>query len=70
MPLSKHSKLSVVFSLFALLAIISGLLITGVVQRSQSAHASGNLFIPRIAQRDMHSAERTRERASWLSSFL
>ncbi len=48
MPLSKRSKLSVVFSLFALLAIISGLLITGVVQRSQSAHASGNQFIRQI----------------------
>lgn len=41
MPLSKRSKLSVVLSLFALLAIISGLLITGVVQRSAAAHASG-----------------------------
>jgi hypothetical protein len=40
MPLSKRSKLSVVLSLFALLAIIGGLLITGVVQRG-SAHASG-----------------------------
>jgi len=49
MPLSKRSKLSVVFSLFALLAIISGLLITGVVQRSQSAHASGNQFIRQIS---------------------
>jgi len=42
MPLSKRSKLSVVLSLFALLAIISGLLITGVVQRSHDAHAAGS----------------------------
>jgi hypothetical protein len=49
MPLSKRSKLSVVFSLSALLAIISGLLITGVVQRSQGAHASGNQFVRQIS---------------------
>jgi hypothetical protein len=50
MPLSKRSKLSVVLSLFALLAIISGLLITGVVQRSSAAHASGgNQFIRQIS---------------------
>jgi hypothetical protein len=49
MPLSKRSKLSVVFSLFALTAIISGLLITGVVQRSSSAHAAGNQFVRQIS---------------------
>jgi hypothetical protein len=49
MPLSKRSKLSVVFSLFALIAVISGLLITGVVQRSTSAHAAGNQFIRQIS---------------------
>ncbi len=49
MPLSKRSKLSVVFSLFTLLAIISGLLITSVVQRSQGAHAAGNQFIRQIS---------------------
>jgi hypothetical protein len=49
MPLSKRSKLSVVFSLFALFVIISGLLITGVVQRSSSAHAAGNQFIRQIS---------------------
>ncbi len=48
MPLSKRSKLSVVFSLFALIAIISGLLITGIVQRSSSAHAAGDQFIRQI----------------------
>ncbi len=49
MPLSKRSKLSVVLSLFALLAIISGLLITGVVQRSSAAHAAGsNQFVRQI----------------------
>jgi len=35
--------------MFALIAIISGLLITGVVQRSQSAHAAGNQFIRQIS---------------------
>jgi hypothetical protein len=49
MPLSKRSKLSVVFSLFTLIAIISGLLITGVVQRSQSAQAAGNQFVRQIS---------------------
>jgi hypothetical protein len=49
MPLSKRSKLSVVFSLFALIAIISGLLITGVVQRSSSVHAAGNQFVRQIS---------------------
>ena len=48
MPLSKRSKLSVVFSLFTLVAI-SGLLITGVVQRSQNAHAAGNQFVRHIS---------------------
>ena len=51
MPLSKRSKLSVTLSLFALLAIISGLLITGVVQRSAAAHASGgNQFVRQISR--------------------
>jgi hypothetical protein len=50
MPLSKRSRLSVVLSLFALLAIISGLLITGVVQRSAAAHAAGSSpFIRQIS---------------------
>ena len=49
MRFSKRSTLSVVFSLFALLAIVSGLLITGVVQRSQSAHAAGNQFVRTIS---------------------
>jgi hypothetical protein len=48
MPLSKRSKLSVLFSMFALIAIISGLLITGVVQRSQGAHAAGSQFTRQI----------------------
>src|SRR5436305_3613178 len=49
MPLSKRSRLSVVLSLFALLAIISGLLITGVIQRSSAAHAAGsNQFVRQI----------------------
>jgi hypothetical protein len=34
--------------MFALIAIISGLLITGVVQRSQSVHAAGNQFTRQI----------------------
>jgi hypothetical protein len=49
MLLSKRSKLSVVFSLFALLAIISGLLITGIVQRSFAAHAAGNQVVRHIS---------------------
>lgn len=50
MPLSKRSKLSVLLSLFALIAIISGLLITGVVQRNAAAHASGsNQFVRQIS---------------------
>src|SRR5712692_3397771 len=49
MPLSKRSKLSVLFSMFALIAIISGLLITGVVQRSQNAHAAGSQFVRQIS---------------------
>ena len=50
MPLSKRSRLSVVLSLLALLAVISGLLITGVVQRSKAAHAAGSSpFIRQIS---------------------
>jgi hypothetical protein len=48
MPLSKRSKLSVLFSMFALIAIISGLLITGVVQRHSAAHAAGSQFTRQI----------------------
>ena len=45
MPLSKRSRLSVVFSLFALLAIISGLLITGVIQRSSAGDRTHALVL-------------------------
>lgn len=48
MHLSKRSKLSVVFSLFSLIAIISGLLITGAVQRNTVVHAAGNQVVRQI----------------------
>jgi hypothetical protein len=50
MPLSKRSKLSVVLSLFVLLAIISGLLITGVVQRSSAQASGSNQFVRQITR--------------------
>jgi hypothetical protein len=45
--------------LFALVAIISGLLITGVVQRSQSAHAAGNQFVRTISSAGTASIKST-----------
>src|ERR1700693_919369 len=48
MPLSKRSKLSVLFSMLALIAIISGLLITGTLQRGAAAHAAGSQFTRQI----------------------
>jgi len=60
MPLTKRSKLSVVLSLFALVAIISGLLITGVVQRSSTAQASGgNQFVRHISSAGTTSIKST-----------
>src|SRR6266571_2489682 len=48
MPLSKRSRLGVAFSLFSLVAIISGLLITGTLQRHSAAHAAGSQFTRQI----------------------
>src|SRR6266699_6603952 len=48
MPLSKRSRLGVAFSLFSLVAIIGGLLITGMLQRHSAAHAAGSQFTRQI----------------------
>jgi len=48
MLLSKRSKLSVAFSLFSLVAIVSGLLITGALNRNSTVHAAGVSFTRQI----------------------
>jgi hypothetical protein len=48
MPLSKRSRLSVVFSLSSLLAIIGSLLVTGALNRQATVHAAGNQVIRQI----------------------
>src|SRR5947209_4338076 len=50
MPLSKRSRLSVIISLFGLLAIASGMLIVGVTYHAHAAQASlGSPFVRQIS---------------------
>src|SRR5450759_1202754 len=48
MRFSKRSKMSIAFSLFALLAIIGGVLVSGVVRSNQSAHAAAAGMHPNL----------------------